>query len=259
VWQIGEELSQTDRESSSGNSYTFGWVKSTRPSPTQPEPWAKEGVVEFSDYPDEFVMIEQKRFDQGYVGRTTNFHLVGNDTYPYPVSPLAADYQGSRSGDWESDLQPGLVLTAEPELQEHRRGHWQLATEAEINADRGAVWTLVWRIRWRMDRSGYAHLSVFRNGQLVRKVDTGSIKTAYDGQQPRVYCWLGGYTSGGVSSAARVTQSLDYRGHTVAEALADRPELGSTKHSFSTGGSSDSWVNSAGSVTVPDGAIRASG
>lgn len=259
AWLVGLELNQTDTTGESGNRYTFGWIKSKRPSPAQPTGWADEGAIEFSDYPDQFVMVETKRFDQGYPGRTTNFHLVGNETAGGGVSPLSADYRAGRSPDWPADLQIGLVLTAEAELQDQRRGHWQLLTEAEITADRSVAWTLVWRIRWRADRTGSVVVSVLRNGQLVRTVDTGPIRTAYSGQQPRLFTWLGGYEPVGLSSIARVTQSLDYRGRTISEALADRPTLGSMVHSNSSGGSSDSSVSTTSPLVRPDAAIAALG
>ena len=256
-WTVRLETSQTDRGSEPGNRYTFGWLKSLRPSSTRG--WEDESVVEFSEYPDEFVMIEAKRFESGYPGRVTNFHLVGTDGAGGGISPLSADFHGGVSSDATSDIQRGLVLTCEPELIEQRRGIWQLLTESEINADRGAVWTLVWRIRWRQDRSGYAKVSVFKNGSFVRRVDTGSIRTAYADQQPRVYAWLGGYESSGLSSPAQIGQTLDYRGRSLDAALADRPSLGSTMTSVSSGGGADSSISGGSSFTLPVDAIRSSG
>lgn len=231
---------QTDPDSGPGNKYTFGWVKSQRTLRNGPRHWVHEGVVEFLDYPEAMVMVESKRFDQGYPGRTTNFHLVGGDEVHDGVSPLSADLRPGRSRDWPSDLQPGLVVTCQAELDDHRRGHWQLASLDEINADRTAVWTLVWSIRWSQSRMGYANVQVWRNGRFVRMVSTGVIKTAYAEQKPRVFVWVGGYESAGLSSPAQITQTLDYRGRTLDEALADRPILGQKLTSVGQGGPASS-------------------
>lgn len=243
AWKIRLETNQTDPSSGGGNRYTFGWIKSGRPVPAGvgPSHWQTEGLLELADYPDELVLIEAKRFDAGYPGRTTNFHLVGGDASHGGVSPLSLDWHRGR----------GLEIVAQAEGDGTSNPyHWPVATEAELTANRAAVWTLEWRIRWRRDRTGYVKLTAYRDGQLVRTVDTGPIRTVYVEQKPRVYVWLGGYESAGLSSPAEITQTLDYRGRTLAEAIADRPQVAQTIASTSTVGGASSSVAAAGSVTL---------
>lgn len=243
AWSIRLETKQTDPSSGPGNRYTFGWIKTARPVPpgVGTRGWETEGLVELADYPDEMVLVEAKRFDVGYPGRTTNFHLVGGDAAHGGVSPLSLDWHQGR----------GLEIVGQAEGDgSNRPYHWPVATEQELTVNRQAVWTLVWRIRWRRDTTGYVKLSAYRDGQLIRTVDTGLIRTVYVEQKPRVYVWQGGYESAGLASPAQVTQTLDYRGRTLAEAVADRPQLGQTIRSVSTVGGPASSVNSNGTLTI---------
>ena len=243
AWKIRLETNQTDPSSGGGNRYTFGWIKSGRPVPpgVGPSHWQTEGLLELADYPDELVLVEAKRFDVGYPGRTTNFHLVGGDPAHGGVSPLSLDWHRGR----------GLEIVAQAEGDGSSNPyHWPVASEAELTANRAAVWTFEWRIRWRRDRTGYVKLTAYRDGQLVRTVDTGPIRTVYVEQKPRVYVWVGGYESSGLSSPAEITQTLDYRGRTLTEALADRPQVAQTLTSTSTTGGAPSSVTAAGSVTL---------
>lgn len=217
--------------------YTFGWVKTKRPADGVNPHWQEEGLIRFADYPDRFVMVESKRFVTGYPGRTTNFHLVGGDEVHNGVSPLSADYHAGRARDWPADIEVGLVLTNEAELDDGRRGHWQLLTDAEIKADRSVVWTLVWTIRWRQDRSGSVEVGIWRDTTLLRTVAVTGVKTAYAEQQPMVYAWTGAYDSTG-KIGGLLEQTLEQRGRTLAEALADRPVFGSEEHSTGPQGSS---------------------
>lgn len=233
------------------NRYTFAWVKTKRRSLTQPTRWANEGVVEFSDYPDEFVMVEAKRLERGYGGRITNFHLVGGDEAHNGVSPVSVDYRPGRSSDWPSDLQPGVVMTNQAELDDHRRGHWLLIPAADVEKLRGKVLTFVHRIKWSQGQSGYWSIAVFDDeGKKLYETKVTGIKTAYSNQQPRVYVWLGGYESAGLSSPAVIWQSFDYRGRTLEEALKDKPVLGSLIHSVSTSGGADSSITESGTMPI---------
>lgn len=241
AWSVVLHPEQTDTLSGEDNRYAYGWVKSVRPSPVRSF-WAPEGLLDLADYPDGLVMIERKRFDAGHPGRTTNFHLVGGDETNDGISPLSADYAPNRSDDWPASLRPGLVITSEASLVERRRGHWLLLSEAEIAKDRSVVWTLVWRIRFASAGRGSVHVTLIRNETPYRTVKVDGISTLYRDQKPQLFVWLGGYRPGGVGDPVTVTQSLDQRGRTLEEALADRPRFGSSQHSVSTSGGPDSRV-----------------
>ncbi len=240
AWKVQTLLNQT-----SEGAHTAAWIKSYRRSLSNPgTDWDNNGVVEFADYPAEFVMVETKRFAAGYPGRITNFHLVGGDNAHGGVSPLSLDYHAGRSLDWPADVVPGVVLTCEAELDDHRRGHWQVLIDAEA---RGGEFTFVWRIGWRQNTSGYVDLEVHKNGTLFRTITRTGIKTAYAEQQPRVFLWLGAYESNG-DQAATTLQTLDYRGKDLASALADKPVLGSIMHT--SGPSGDSSATQSGTLKV---------
>lgn len=255
-WRLRLEPDQTDPTSGPDNEYSFAWIKSSRSSPDV-SAWRDEGLLRLADYPDGLVMIERKRFDRGAPGRTTNFHLVGGDEVHGGVSPLSADYSAGRSSDWPADVSPGLVLTSQASLDEGRRGHWQLATADEIDADRGAVWTLVWRIRWAAGGAGDVRIDLLRDGAHVRTVHVDDVSTVYADQKPELYVWLGGYLSSGTDDRAEITQSLDQRGRTIEEALADTPELGSHLHSRSTGGGPSSSIRGGDLAPLDVAQLRA--
>ena len=101
----------------------------------------------------------------------------------------------------------------------------------------------MWQIRWAAEGRGAVTVTLIRDGALVRTVRARNISTIYPDQQPRLFVWLGSYVSTrGVPESTAMTQSLDQRGRTLEEALADRPRLGSTIHSFSSADGPDASV-----------------
>ncbi len=231
AWQVDMRLNQTNEGVHSG-----AWVKSWRKAPSGfPADWDEQGIILFKDFPDKYWMVTGTKFVSGYPGRFHNFHLVGGDAAHGGVSPLSLDYHPGRSNDWPSDVVPGVVLTCEAELDDHRRGHWQVLTDAEA---RGGEFTFVWEIGWRQNTSGSVNLEVHKAGQVVKRVSVTNIKTAYDNQQPMLFTWLGAYESNGDQKSTSL-QTLDYRGRTLAEAKADVPLFGSIWHTTGPNGNSD--------------------
>lgn len=234
AWTMRIEPNQTDPTSGPGNRYTYTWVKSRRPDPTSTHPQHQvEGTIRFDQYPDEFVMVESKRFDLGRPGRTTNFHLAANETAGTLVSPLALDWREGPRGAH------GLHLKAEPMGGEW---HYTILTSEELEMNRNATWTFEWHIRWRRDPSGYVRLVVRRNSMPHRDIYVPMQNVYADQRYNKLYCWLGAYESNGVNTPAQITQTLDYRGTTLTEALKDTPIIGSIEHSVSTTGGRASSV-----------------
>ena len=241
AWQVDMLLNQTNEGVHSG-----AWIKSWRKAPAgYPADWDEQGIILFKDFPDKYWMITGTSFKSGYPGRFQNFHLVGGDAAHGGVSPLSLDYHPGRSNDWPPDIQPGVVLTCEAELDDHRRGHWQVLLDNEA---KGGEFTFQWEIEWRQTPTGSVNLEVHNKaGQVVKRVSVGPIKTAYDNQQPMLFTWLGAYESNGDQESTTL-QTLDYRGHTLAEAKADIPRFGSIWHT--TGPNGDSNAVQDGTVVL---------
>jgi len=276
AWRITLEPNNHDYGTDLSNRYTAYWLTTKRDD--APNPVHKDsGWISFDKYPDGVWAMTSRRFDLGHPGRSWNWHVMPPwEDWTGPlghngVSPIALDWHGSLPSyhPGSPDLPDSFHLTLQGESDEYtRRAHWPLVLKSEIEANRTKWWHFVMWVRFGRVNApvtplpGAVKIWAFReDGSLLRSHNIQNVNTIYEknvdlDRQQYLGIWNGGYDSSGVSTAMKVSATLECRGHTVDEMFSDSPILGGTWGTVAKPGANSSSYTPIGEISVPIGRIR---